>query len=184
MSEELLEDGTHVIDFGAEIYDRLNAPFMPNSSINDLMEIVANHVRIPTEFVDLNAAAEDYLRRVKGLMEGIGWKLSDDGMEIYKDDPLEDKSDVSMAKTMITRISYIDITAIINAHRDDGYVLAPNGRIFSPDLWMELVGEMKPYIRERIYDTNPPSHQAFADEYARQYREAFGEEWEPYRVNK
>jgi len=85
---------------------------------------------------------------------------------------------------MITRISYIDITAIINAHRDDGYVLAPNGRIFSPDLWMELVGEMKPYIRERIYDTNPPSHQAFADEYARQYREAFGEEWEPYRVNK
>lgn len=184
MSEGLLEDGAYEIDFGAEIYDRLNAPFMPNSSINDLMEIVANHARIPTEFVDLKAAAEDYLRRVKVLMEGIGWELSDDGMEIYKDDPLEDKSDVSMAKTMITRISYIDITAIINAHRDDGYIIAPNGKIYSPESWMDMIGEMKPYIRERIYDTDPPSHQAFADEYARQYREAFGEEWEPYRVNK
>lgn len=97
MSEEQLEDGTRVIDFGIEIYDMLNVPFMLSSSINDLMEIVANKARIPTEFVDLNAAAEDYLRRVKGLMEGIGWKLSDDGMEIHKEDPLEDGSDVSMA---------------------------------------------------------------------------------------
>lgn len=184
MSEELLEDGTYEIDFGAEIYDRLNVPFMPNSSINDLMEIVANHARILTEFVDLKAVAEDYLRRVKGLMESIGWKLSDDGMEIYKEDPLEDGSDVSMAHAMIRRISYIDITAIINAHRDDGYIIAPNGKIYFPESWMDMIGEMKPYIRERIYDTNPPSHQAFADEYARQHREVFGEEWEPYRVNK
>ena len=46
MSEELLEDGTHVIAFGIEIYDMLNVPFMMlSSSINDLMEIVANKAR-------------------------------------------------------------------------------------------------------------------------------------------
>lgn len=176
------DDGTYEIPLGRNLYELLLKITPCNNAHLAVCMTMGNVQDHDGSRIDDEAAVNDYMGRLRAMMGSIGWKVDDSGSKAFKR-PFSE-ADIRFAKSMLERISYIDIVAIINAHRDDGYIIAPNGKIYSPESWMDMIGEMKPYIRERIYDTDPPSHQAFADEYARQYREAFDEEWEPYRVGQ
>lgn len=182
---ERFTDGGYEIDFAEAVYDELDIPCMFPPSIKELMETVVARSRIPSEFIDYRSATDEFIRRAKTLMERVGWKLTDDGETVYKETPLDGKDDLPSAKNMIVRIANMDIIAIVNAYRDDGWVMMPDGTLYEPLRWAELMGKMDQRIREQLYcQGGCISHQEFADRYAEEHEKMFGEVWGPYRTDE
>lgn len=184
MGERFTDDG-YEIDFAEAVYDELDIPCMFAPSIRKLMETVVARSRIPSEFIDYGSATDEFIRRAKALMERVGWKLTDDGDTVYKEAPLDGKDDLPRAKNMIVRIANMDIIAIVNAYRDDGWVMMPDGTLYEPMRWAELMGKMDQRIREQLYwQGGCISHQEFVDRYAEEHKKMFGEVWGPYRTDE
>ncbi len=182
---ERFTDGGYEIDFAEAVYDELDIPCMSPPSIKELMETVVARSRIPGEFIDYRSATDEFIRRAKALMERVGWKLTDDGDTVYKETPLDGKDDLPRAKNMIVRIANMDIIAIVNAYRDDGWVMMPDGTLYEPMYWAKLMGKMDQRIREQLYwQGGCISHQEFVDRYAEEHEKMFGEVWEPYRTDE
>lgn len=182
---ERFTDGGYEIDFAEAVYDELDIPCMFPPSIKELMETVVARSRIPSEFIDYRSATDEFIRRAKTLMERVGWKLTDDGETVYKETPLDGKDDLPRAKNMIVRIANMDIIAIVNAYRDDGWVMMPDGTLYQPIHWAELMGKMDQRIREQLYwQGGCISHQEFVDRYAEEHKKMFGEVWGPYRTDE
>lgn len=182
---ERFTDGGYEIDFAEAVYDELDIPCMFPPSIKELMETVIARSRIPSEFIDYRSATDEFIRRAKVLMERVGWKLTDDGDTVYKETPLDGKDDLPRAKNMIVRIANMDIIAIVNAYRDDGWVMMPDGTPYEPMRWAELMGKMDQRIREQLYcQGGCISHQEFVDRYAEEHEKMFGEVWGPYRTDE
>lgn len=182
---ERFTDGGYEIDFAEAVYDELDIPCMFPPSIKELMETVVARSRIPSEFIDYRSATDEFIRRAKALMEHVGWKLTDDGDTVYKETPLDGKDDLPRAKNMIVRIANMDIIAIVNAYRDDGWVMMPDGTLYEPLRWAELMGKMDQRIREQLYcQGGCISHQEFVNRYAEEHEKMFGEVWGPYRTDE
>lgn len=133
--------------------------------------------------IDDEAAVNDYMGRLRAMMGSIGWKVDDSGSKAFKR-PFSE-ADIRFAKSMLERISYIDIVAIINAYRDDGWVMMPDGTLYEPLRWAELMGKMDQRIREQLYcQGGCISHQEFVDRYAEEHKKMFGEVWGPYGTDE
>lgn len=176
------DDGTYEIPLGRNLYELLLKITPCNNAHLAVCMTIGNVQDHDGSRIDDEAAVNDYMGRLKAMMGSIGWKVDDRGSKAFKR-PFSE-ADIRFAKSMLERISYIDIVAIINAHRDDGCVMAPSGKLYHPDDWMWLVQQMNAKVVKGFNFNMLRTHQEIADSYAKAHKERFGKIWGPYVIDR
>lgn len=138
-------------------------------------------IRLGSQWTDLELATKDYIAQIKKALSPVPAIISDDATTLTIADDANTHV-MDLYYKMMDRARHIDIKAIILAHQDDGYVLNPYDKVYTPDMWDVLTNTMDPHIASDLSDQMAPcTCQAFADAYAVRHREQYGEEWEPYK---
>ena len=146
-----------------------------------VMLVLSKRARLQGHF-DLKAAGEDYLDRLKGIFEPNGWKVTDKGMEIKdtkrNQDPIKRKW---QANALINRAAQIDVIAILNAHKDDGWVVTEGGRVYDSKNFAVLYAKMdQQIVWNKMRYRRELTNQEFAAEYATIHEKKTGKRWEAW----
>lgn len=134
-------------------------------------------------YYDRDKAVAEYMARIRDMFDRIGTSLSYDACRLYVPDRIP-QNNVYMIRD---RAMGIHVPSIVKDYEDDGYVVAPTGYIYTPDMWEGLKEQMAPIGTIDIYShfTKLPggTRQQIADRYAGLYRQTHDDVWEPYKVN-
>lgn len=131
-------------------------------------------------YYDRDKAVADYTARIKDMFGRISVSLSYDACTIYA----PDRVPIDSVYAMRDRALSIHLPSIVKAYEDDGYVITPTGRVYTPDMWDGLREQMATIGTIDIYShlTGLPggTRQQIADRYAELYRQTHDETWGPY----
>ena len=178
------------LDLFEEVYARVidvdpNKIMESYTEVWEVLEKAGKNAEMDVSHVNLHSAAEDYIARIRYILEPMHVEVSDDGRTATLKGTYTDRDIDRLTTTYIDRILAINVPTLLASHIDDGYVVTPSGRIFSPKDWDWLVGQMEPGIRERVFrDYGPCTNQDFADAYNDIYEFTYGLVWEPYQAER
>ena len=134
-------------------------------------------------YYDRDKAVAEYTARIKDMFGRIGVSLSYDACTVYA----PDRVPIDSVYAIRDRALGIHVPSIVKDYEDDGYVIAPTGYIYTPDMWDGLKEQMAPIGTIDIYShlTGLPggTRQQIADRYAGLYRQTHDDVWEPYKAN-
>ena len=178
------------MDLFEEVYARVidvdpNRIMESYTEVWEVLEKAGKNAEMDVSHVNLHSAAEDYIARIRYILEPMRVEVSDDGRTATLKGTYTDRDIDRLTTTYIDRILAINVPTLLASHIDDGYVVTPSGRIFSPKDWDWLVGQMEPGIRERVFrEYGPCTNQDFADAYNERYEVTYWEVWGPYQVER
>lgn len=178
------------MDLFEEVYARVidvdpNRIMESYTEVWEVLEKAGKNAGMDVSHVNLHSAAEDYIARIRYILEPMRVEVSDDGRTATLKGTYTDKDIDRLTTTYIDRILAINVPTLLASHIDDGYVVTPSGRIFSPKDWDWLVGKMEPAIRERVFkEYGPCTNQDFADAYNERHEATYWEVWEPYQAER
>lgn len=146
-----------------------------------VMLVISKQAKLQGYF-DLEAAGEDYLDRLKGIFEPNGWEVTDGGKEIKEtrvnQDPIRREW---QANALIDRAAQIDVIAILNTHKDDGWVVTEGGRVYDPKNFAVLYAKMdQQIVMDKMCYKRELTNQEFAAEYATIHERETGKRWEAW----
>lgn len=178
------------LDLFEEVYARVidvdpNRIMESYTEVWEVLEKAGKNAEMDVSHVNLHSAAEDYIARIRYILEPMRVEVSDDGRTATLKGTYTDRDIDQLTTTYIDRILAINVPTLLASHIDDGYVVTPSGRIFSPKDWDWLVGQMEPGIRERVFrEYGPCTNQDFADAYNERYAVTYWEVWGPYQAER
>lgn len=178
------------LDLFKEVYARVidvdpNRIMESYTEVWEVLEKAGKNAEMDVSHVNLHSAAEDYIARIRYILEPMRVEVSDDGRTATLKGTYTDRDIDRLTTTYIDRILAINVPTLLASHIDDGYVVTPSGRIFSPKDWDWLVGQMEPGIRERVFrEYGPCTNQDFADAYNERYAVTYWEVWGPYQAER
>ncbi len=178
------------LDLFEEVYARVidvdpNRIMESYTEVWEVLEKAGKNAEMDVSHVNLHSAAEDYIARIRYILEPMRVEVSDDGRTATLKGTYTDRDIDRLTTTYIDRILAINVPTLLASHIDDGYVVTPSGRIFSPKDWDWLVGQMEPGIRERVFrEYGPCTNQDFADAYNERYAVTYWEVWGPYQAER
>lgn len=146
-----------------------------------VMLVISKRAKLQGHF-DLKAAGEDYLDRLKGIFEPNGWEVADRGKEIKEtrvnQDPIRRKW---QANALIDRAAQIDVIAILNTHKDDGWVVTEGGKVYDSKNFAVLYAKMdQQIVWDEMRYKKELTNQEFAAEYATIHERETGKRWEAW----
>lgn len=146
-----------------------------------VMLVISSRARLQGHF-DIDAAGEDYLDRLKGIFEPNGWEVTDRGKEIKEtrvnQDPIRREW---QAKALIERAAQIDVIAILNTHKDDGWVVTEGGKVYDSKNFAVLYAKMdQQIVWDKMRYKRELTNQEFAAEYATIHERETGKRWEAW----
>ena len=143
-----------------------------------VMLVISKHAKLQGHF-DLKAAGKDYLDRLKGIFEPNGWEVTDRGKEIKDTRKTQDPIiRIWQANALIDRAAQIDVIAILNTHKDDGWVVTKGGRVYDPKNFAVLYAKMdQQIVWDKMRFKNELTNQEFAAEYATIHERETGKRW-------
>lgn len=132
------------------------------------------------DYYDRDKAVKTYVDRIKDMFARIDVKLSKNICTAYA----PDQPHAAAVYAMMNRIMGIDVTTIVRAYEDDGWVITPTGSIIQPTEWDNFTKNMNTCGTVDIYSqvTGIPggTRQQIADRYAEIYQETYDKAWGPY----
>ena len=135
-------------------------------------------------YYDRDKAVAEYAARIRDMFDRIGVSLSYNACTVY----VPDWVPVNTVYMIRDRALNIHVPSIVKAYEDDGYVITPTGRVYTPDMWDGLKEQMAPIGTIDIYShlTGLPggTRQQIADRYAGLYRQTHDDVWEPYKATQ
>lgn len=173
---------TYKIDLSKELYDWIANLYRPGHGphVDPTFIITSCAASMGIDYYDRDKAVKTYVDRIKDMFDRIGVKLSKDICTAYA----PDQPHAADVYALMDRIIGIDVTAIIKAYEDDGWIITPTGSIIHPDEWDNFAKNMDTHGGVDIYSrvTGMPggTRQQIADRYAEIYQETYGSTWGPY----